>query len=81
MKTEPVMTIGAAVAAIWALVLALFGWAGLPVPAEVQAAMVPAVLAAAWLTRNLVTPVWRPRGKDGKDLVTDPAQDEWVANG
>lgn len=78
MKTEPVMTIGAAVAAIWTLVLALFAWAGLPVPTEVQAAMVPAVLAAAWLTRKLVTPVWRPRTADGKDMVPDPAQDAWL---
>ncbi|WP_336251182.1 hypothetical protein, partial [Stomatohabitans albus] len=64
-----------ALAAIWTLVLAMFTWAGVPVPTEVQAAMVPAVLAAAWLTRAFVTPSWRPRTRNGQDLVPDPAQD------
>lgn len=81
MKTEPVMTQATAIAAIWALIIATCAWAGISVPTEVQSAMVPAVLAGAWLARRLVTPVWRPRDKHGKDLVVDPAQDEWVANG
>ncbi|WP_336251185.1 hypothetical protein, partial [Stomatohabitans albus] len=41
----------------------------------IQAAMVPAVLAAAWLTRAFVTPSGRPRTTSGQDLIPDPAQD------
>ena len=80
MKTEPVMTQATAIAAIWALIISACAWAGVSVPTEVQAAMVPAILAAAWLARGHVTPTWRPKTKDGVDLVPDLAQDHAEAH-
>lgn len=71
MKNEPVMSLATAVAAIWALAIAMFAWYGVDVPKEVQAALVPAVLAAAWLARGLVTPSCRPRDEHGNTLVPE----------
>ena len=72
MKNEPVMNAAAAIAAIWALVMALWNWYfKTPVPNEVQAAMVPAILAAGFLVRQYVTPLSNPRTEGGRRLVPE----------
>lgn len=79
MNEEPV-TLGAALTTIWTLILAVTQWQGLVIPTEVQAAMIPAIIAMWALVRGQVTPLARPKDKDGKDLVPDPAQDHGEAH-
>lgn len=68
MNEEPV-TLAAALTTIWTLILAVAQWQGLTIPTEVQAAMIPAIVAMWALVRGKVTPLARPRDKDGNDLT------------
>lgn len=68
MKEEPV-TLAAALTTIWTLILALAQWQGFTIPTEVQATMIPAIIAMWALVRGQVTPLARPRDKDGNDLT------------
>lgn len=68
MKNEPV-SFAAALTTIWTLILALAQWQGLVIPTEVQAAMIPAIVAMWALVRGQVTPLARPRDGEGNDLT------------
>lgn len=69
MDNEPVFTLATALSAILGLVLSICEWQGYQIPTKTQAAVIPAILAVAWLTRRNVTPTGNPMADSGEPLT------------
>lgn len=68
-RTEPAR-LGAALLAVWGVVIACLAWAGVAVPAEVTGAVTILLgIIAGELVRSQVTPIADPHADNGMALV------------